>query len=255
MKDDVAPRPWYEEIVADFTVQETPAQPESHLDPEHLPEWVQKVMIELTQQSGPGVPIRHFGKPTPRKVGQWLGQNCANSYAIADHLQGPLTAQMDTVTPVLRQLEDNRQLPGVESLLKVFELGSAMLESFNQSLPAFQAKLPAAFQRALAQPDHTEALEFFQGFAHGMARKGLEAEGLALATTATALYLKLYVHWQEVDRLPNVTALREFLLKSGLPESVLGSPERLQQFCHRLGLKLGRRGRPRKANKSDTPSS
>jgi hypothetical protein len=43
-----------------------------------------------------------------------------------------------------------------------------------------------------------------------------------------------------------VRELREFLLRCGRSEKILGDPKRLQKICQQIGFSFGKRGRPGK---------
>ena len=92
-------------------------------------------------------------------------------------------------------------------------------------------------------------MEFFQGFAEGVSKPGFKSGKFAQATDATPIYLTMWMHWQKVDRLSSVPALKNFLVKSGLSESMVGDISRLRKLCTRIGYAPGKRGRPAKSIK------
>jgi hypothetical protein len=103
-----------------------------------------------------------------------------------------------------------------------------------------------SFKLALGQPNHQEAVEFFKGFATGLSKVGIKGASLAGATDATPIYSMMVAHRQEVDRLPSVPKLREFLIRKGMAEQVVGDISRLRRLCTRIGYTPGKRGRPKK---------
>ena len=54
---------------------------------DNCPKWLINVSRELIQQSMPSTPIRRVEHITPHRLGSFLGQHCANLYAIGDILQ------------------------------------------------------------------------------------------------------------------------------------------------------------------------
>ena len=224
-------------------------------DTDSEPEWVQKVLVELMQQAMPSFCIRKPKGFLPRELGLYLGQQCANLYAIGDMLVKPTPEQIKAAEAKIKIFEQNRSLPGVESFLKLTESLGPSLDGLAEFYPIFEKALHHAFKAALDQPKREDAAEFFQGFAKGISKVGLSKAGLAGSTTATLIYEKLHFHRREIERLKNYPDLRQFLIRNGVPEIVVGNVKRLQKMGERLGLPVGKRGRPRKSLKGDTPCS
>ena len=250
-----APTTWYEQVL-------------NRLDPDKLPgtlgdfdcepEWVKNVTRELAQACAPGFQFAKARQVTPNFVGRVLGQNCANLYAIGDRLPGVVFTPegIERAEKIIETLAAKRQEVGVASVLQSFEFAGEMMESLDESaVTQFEAGLHAAFREALDQPNYSETVQFFSGFAQGLAKPGISAKGLARNTTATTIYFKLFLHRAEIKKLHTVPELREFLIGSGIPEGMLGQPKRLEKICERIKLSLAKRGRPSTAEKSDTPGT
>jgi len=224
-------------------------------DTDSEPEWVQKVLVELMQQAMPAFCIRKPKGFLPRETGLYLGQQCANLYAIGDLVGNPTPEQIKVAEANAKIFEQNRSVPGVESLLKLTESVGPSLIGLGEFYPIFEKALHHAFKAALDQPKREDAAEFFLGFAKGISKAGLSKSGLAGSTTATLIYSKLYFHRREIERVKTYPDLRQFLIRNGVLENVVGTVKRLQKLGERLGLPIGKRGRPRKSLKGDTPRS
>jgi hypothetical protein len=153
-------------------------------------------------------------------------------------------AHVEKGTELARQLEAQKDRPGCASALHMLNLEAMYLGELPEVADAFEKSVHEAFKKALEQADYNEAVGFFQGFAKGPSKQGFRAGKLDQDTLATPIYLKVWAHWQEVDRLQNVTELHNFLLKNGFTEATLGDPDRLKRLCGRIKYAPGKRGRP-----------
>jgi hypothetical protein len=185
----------------------------------------------------------------PRELGLYLGQQCANLYAISDKLSAPSPERIKVAEAKIKIYQKNRSVPGVESVLKATEWLGYLLIGMKSYFPVFEKALHNAFKAALDQPMREDAAGFFQGFAKGISKPGLTNAGLVGATTATLVYEKLYVHRREIEQLKSYPELCQFLIRNGVPERAVGSVKRLQKMGERLGLPIGKRGRPPKPQK------
>ncbi len=239
---------WYEEVFDSTDLPNTTPELAPYTDVDRYPAWVLKVISELARQIMPAIPIKQLRAITPENVGRFLGQKCANVYAINERLLEamPRVPDLGKAKALLKQLEQHKEKPGVSSFLHTAEITGSLIQDFVKDGEQIENQVLAAFKQALDQPSHQEAADFFRGFAEGMAKKGLTLKRMALETTATPVYQKMFFHWQEVDRLPGVPQLRIFLLKSGLPAAVVGDIGRLRRLCTRIGYAPGKRGRPAK---------
>ena len=213
------------------------------------PEWVGKVNREMVLQSMPVMRIPKWGKgkSPPEVLGLSLGQICANLYALCSIGRELSKEENIKASEAKRKFfEEHPELPSVQSELMVANSFPPILQHLvTVVLPRFGKGVEDAFKAALAQKEYSQAVDFFQGFAKGISKPGISSgRKLAGSTTATPIYEKLMVHREQVQKLPNYPALREFLISGGLPENVVGSVRRLQKICERIGLHLGKRGRP-----------
>lgn len=243
---------WYEQIFKELDFEsEWPTNTRSPGNLDECPQWLLNVSRELMQQSSPAIPLRHFREVTPETLGAFLGQHCANLYAISEMLETGVThlANEKAIVGTFQKYQDH---PPVASVLEAINEAVDLFDELDDSLlPRFETLVHRAFKGALDQPNRKEAADFFRGFAHGISKPGLIAGNSALATTATPIYQRLFFHWQEIAELGSVTELRQLLLREGLSEQTLGHPKRLEKLCERLGLSFRSPGRPVR-NNADT---
>jgi hypothetical protein len=158
---------------------------------EDRPKWVKNVLVELMQQTCPSVRLRRFGETTPRKLGLYLGQQCANAYALGAVCNvSPEKASIGKEK--LKVLEANRGNAAVQSLLNVLGIVQKLSARWVEWFPQFEKVLHDAFREALDQPSHEDAVSFFEGFAKGISKPGLKNGAATLGTTATLIYQKLF---------------------------------------------------------------
>jgi hypothetical protein len=245
---------WYERVfeTTDLTFSNPELKP--YLDVDQYPKRVVNVMVELSRQALHLSPVRGLVSITPKKLGMNLGQKCANLYAIGNQLQAGFAALENpqnekNFIALFEHLEKQKENPAVAGGLHSMQVAGSLLEELANGSDEFEKIVHNAFREALEQTDYAEAVQFFQGFAQGISSPGILPGQLAQATEATPIYQKMYFHWQEVDQLKTVTELHGFLLKIGIPKTVLGDIDRLKTLCKRIEYAPGKRGRPPKTNK------
>ena len=249
--ENKAERSWYERVFETTDLTSSNPKVEPYVNVDKYPEWVVNVMAELSRQSLHLSPVKELARITPKRLGLNLGQKCANLYAISNQFQ-PATENPKisaNAELVLKQFQEQKENPAAASTLHAIQVTRDLLSELANEVEEFEKIVHNAFKEALDQSNHTEAVLFFQGFARGLASPGLLPGRLAQATDATPIYLKMFYHWQEVDRLPNVTTLHEYLLKVGISKSMLGDIDRLRTLCKRIKYAPGKRGRPSKIRK------
>ena len=232
---------WYEQIWNKIELANTNPNLAPYLDVDKLPEYQVNVVAKLIGQGLPLTPPRELKTMTPEKLGLVLGQQCATLYELGKQLE-PLgnpeaVKQAEKTTEFLTK---NQQVPGVESLLQAASVSGMMILELVKHASKFEKKVHAAFKAALNQTNHQEAIEFFRGYAHGLATPGIKDGKLARRTDATTLQMKMFIHSEQIAKMKTVRELRAFLLKNGFTEETLGDDERLQKFCSRLGFAPGK---------------
>lgn len=250
-KGNVLNSSWRERVFETTDLNFSNPKLDPYLNVDKYPQWVVNIMTELSRQGLHLTPLRSMKTVTPRKLGMNLGQKCANYYAIFGPLEGVLDdpEKVKNATTWLERFEKNKENPTVASTLHAIEITAEMVEELANESVEFYKIVHNAFKEALEQSNYAEAVQFFQGFAQGISSPGIKQGRLAHATEATTIYQKMFFHWQEIEKLQNVTALYEFLLKLGIPKPVLGDIERLRTLCKRIEYASGKRGRPPKSEK------
>lgn len=208
---------------------------------ESFPPWLKCIVQELLQQSLPAVPVRCGGPMTPDKLGRFLGQYCANYFLLGEVLEA-----LGKPMPGLDQWIDiNRLNPSPDSKNPALMVSGIFegIANLDESASKFERILIRAFKIALDQESHSEAASFFRGFSKGLSSKRSPVE--ATSATTFPIYFRMFLRWQEVEKLTSVSDLRSFLLAQGVKEEVLGDPKRLEKICQRIGLSFRKPGRPR----------
>jgi len=198
-------------------------------------------------QGMPAIPLKKLGTVTPKTVGRFLGQKYANLYSFGGKSEAGKNPQK--VQKAIDYWEKQKDKPSAANALRTLNLAKTQLLDLAKTVSPLEKNVLRAFKMALEQPNHQEAVEFFESFAIGLSKKGITSKGLAGATVATVIYSVMSDCWQEVDRLSSVPKLREFLINYGLPEDVVGDISRLRRLCNRVGYAPGKRGRPSKSKK------
>jgi hypothetical protein len=230
---------------------------------EHQPIWASRALAELTQNIHPVVRLKELIRnPTPKAFGGFLGQYIVNLYAATEawekslaKLQNDPAAAHKLIEKLAAAMAQKPRNPIVDSMTKVSEALEWAVERSPQEIDWFQAYLLEVFRVVVDQPDLADIAGFFSGFARGLNTPGLK-EGRPRRDKATSnIYSLIALHWREIETLPNLPALEEFLTRHGVKPQSQENLKRLEKLCQRIGLKLGKRGRPKKARKSDAPTS
>ena len=188
---------------------------------------------------------------TPEKLGLFLGQKQANLYGMKDYFRSlakdPQAVERGKENK--RKMEQQAHIPAVANDLEAMRVLELMVKDFLKALPLYERNVQDAFKAALDQPNYQEAVEFFRGFASGLATQGFKDGRIVRTTEATDLHLRMFMQSQKVKEFKSVVELRAFLLQNGFTEETLGDDERLQKYCYRVGYAPGKRGRPSKQRK------
>jgi hypothetical protein len=237
---------WYQRAIEWPDVVESNPVVEPYVNFDKQPAWLRNVERELSRQGLHLGPKKEIASITAQEAGKLLGQICANNYAIEGHLRG--AAEKNNKTKVeqalLKKIKEGKDAPAAASALHKKHVSEALTEEYEKFKTSMLKKVREAFDEALTQPKYSEAAEFFLGFSKGLAKPGVKDGKLAFATDATQIYTEMFYHWQEVDRLNNVTELYDWLSKRGVPN--LGDIDRLRTICKRIKYAPGKRGRPTK---------
>lgn len=234
-------RSWYERIWQRVELSNTNPKLAPYLDVKQFPGYQANVTAALISQSMTLTPVKKLKAMTPEKLGLVLGQKCANFYALGDEKQ---VANLQRAKLQLEALKKHSDEPSIDSALHALGVAEAMYEELAKDFPQFEKTVHAAFKAALKQPNYQEAVQFFRGFAKGIAKPGLKDGRLAGQTDATPLQLKMFLHPKEAAQMKTVGELRGFLLKNGFTEQTLGDETRLQKFCTRIGYAPGKTVKP-----------
>ena len=208
------------------------------------PAWYKNVLMGLLSQAMPAIPVKQLRSISPNKVGRFWGQKFATLFAFGG--KSGMAQNPEKMQAAIDAWEKRTNQPGAVDTIRQMKMIKGWLQFGADSCEGNERAMLESFKLALGQPNHQEAVEFFKGFATGLSKVGIKGASLAGATVATPIYSMMLTHWHEVDRLPSVPKLREFLVSKGMDEQVVGDISRLRRLCTRIGYAPGKRGRPRK---------
>jgi hypothetical protein len=204
----------------------------------NLPGWVRTIDRELTRRLFP-VRIRKGEKPTPRKIGQLLGQTYANIGWILDCLRRPETALRDRFERSTKEfLEQDYEESFAANIRDKFDADLVHVQC------AYRHVLNRSLLLATARP-FNEAAEFFDGFAQAVHKRASDDSLWEEKYSTTAAYYVLRRDWEFVESFKNVSDLHTFL-QFKLGRNAAGDLERTRSLAKRLKLKLAPPGRPSK---------
>ena len=243
-------RTWYQRIWEKQDLTNTNPKLEPFLNPDKFPKFQANATIQLTRQLLPLTPPKELVIMTPEKLGMVLGQKQANLYGMKDYFQS-LAKEPQAIErgkAVKREMEQQAHIPEVANNLELLHIVGMFVNEFNKSLPRFKRNIQDAFKAALVQPNYQEAVEFFRGFAKGLATQGFNDGKIVRNTPATDLHLNMFMRSQKFKKFRTVKELRAFLLQNGFTQDTLGDDSRLQKYCTRVGYAPGKkRRRPAKS--------
>jgi hypothetical protein len=104
----------------------------------------------------------------------------------------------------------------------------------EEVLPAFEAAVKFALQRAVDQEFHVMA-KFFAAFSRALARK--PSLRLGVGRTSTGIYWVMLTSWRRVEEFGSVPELHRRLCACiYLGSHVVGDLKRVEKICERMGL-------------------
>ncbi len=226
---------WCKQIIESFNFQDEITKHTDLFDFEKMSVGQFNVCEKLVRQVMPALPATRQMEVTPYDTGLFIGQQHANIHALSEYLEnlpkGP--AADEAARKMTKELHANRGKPGVESAMKILGDEQPLIDWFKANVGRLKEVIQNALKVASQRP-HQEGLAFAEGYAKGLASRGIEGANIVKWTTATPLYLKIFFHWKEIQELQNVRELEKFLIKNGIPEQELRNERRLQQICTRM---------------------
>lgn len=116
--------PWYKEIFNSIELTDSRPALRPYLDVDKHPAWVTNVLGELVGQNMPTFPLKKVKEITPKMVGTFLGQNCANVYAVAEnlHVARESTNKLREAAKQLQMHEAKFDVRNVMLIVRVMEL-------------------------------------------------------------------------------------------------------------------------------------
>jgi len=215
--------------------------------PSGLPEWVEKLIMQMLNLMSPKLQLRNGDKPTPVKVGVLMA---CQTVQISQARQ--MKALPAPPTPELRAAFAKGVSLGPDPSL--VEDGK-ILERFDE----MESKIRNVILRIQAERPLVESAEFLKGYARGLRQPSASivpkiVDGKPSYTPkqmenmrTMMIYSVTIQKWQQIDKLDTSRGAYDFLAKF-IPYEFLGvDPERIRKMFYRLGKKFKDGGRP--ANK------
>ena len=192
------------------------------------PQWVKNVERRFLAGVMPTVKIDQGLEKTPKTLGTFLGQQCANAVWLMELFgQQVLVQEQRKHEPLTQtQMEKGQQLaeslverwyPGMRQLAK-----NALCSSVDQT--------------------YREMSEFLLGFAMGYASKPTSLGLGGMGDANFEIYVFMLLFWRTVERLKSVRELHDILTKVFGRRA--GDLKRVEKICQRIELTFRRPGRP-----------
>ena len=212
--------------------------------PEGLPKWVEKLFLQLMNLAMPKIRLRPGMKPTPDKIGVFIGSELVQ----IEHAKA-----MMALPPPQTEAQRAGFAKGI-SLLPDPEIFTALKASNGVS--EMEPRVKNIISRVLNERPLNDVSEFFRGFARGLKRSNDSllpkiVDGKASYTPkqfekirTLMIYSVAAQRWQQIDSQQTSREAYDFLAKF-LPPEILGfDPERIRKMFYRLGKKFKDGGRP-----------
>jgi hypothetical protein len=217
---------WRRQIARWFDACESKLPEPAFLQGE-FPEWVQRLSRELMSTLLPEAKLKVGAEWSARELGGVIGHQVAYCHALDE-------------------------LPKVSARRAFRKLDKKTRSRAIRQIKRFTESRALALQRSLALAScqsYADATEFFTAFAKALARKPSDADASNFHRTTTRVYWIMLLCWRSVEKLRSVRELQQALCRC-LEPYVVGDVKRIEKICQRLGLSLGRPGRPKKQHPS-----
>jgi len=131
----------------------------------------------------------------------------------------------------------------IGSLYTSFLLKNGFVTKAELAKSEFIPKKAFRLEEKLRRGPLSELKEFHRGFAEGLSGVGKDSPG-DRSDTSTELLFILAMWWRLVVRFKSISQLHVWITHLMGPRA--GEKKRLEKICQRIGLRLSKRGRPRK---------
>ena len=187
-----------------------------------FPEWVKRLSRELMSTLFPEAKLKVGAEWGTRELGAVIGHQLAYCHALDE-------------------------LPSVPARRVFGKLDKKTRARAMRHIKRFTECRALAVQQSLALvscQSYADATEFFTAFAKALNRKPVDADASNFHRTTTRVYWIMLLGWRSVEKLRSVRELQQALCRC-LEPYVVGDIKRIEKICQRLGLRLGKPGRPR----------
>jgi hypothetical protein len=214
---------WLVQIVRWFEEAES-KMPEPAFLKGEFPEWVKRLARELMSTLFPVAKLRVGADWTPGEVGALIGHQLAYCHTISS-------------------------LPRIPLSRAFRKIDKKVVARTRRQIKAFAKSHSVAVQRSLAVAcgqSYADSTQFFTAFAKALDKRPADASASNFQRTTTKVYWVLFQAWPSVEGMGSVHELQQSLCNH-LEPHLVGNIKRVEKICQRLGLRLGPRGRPKKA--------
>jgi len=232
-KEEISPEQrrsdWLRRLVAEFEKIE-PFSPQWDVPDKDCPLWVANVESKFGEASFPAAKLKTSKVLTPRLLGAILGQQCA--YAV--WLMEWLSAQIEAANNGTGRLLTEEEVQKTE----------AFQDAFVKWYSALRRLAKIALCSSVDQ-SYESMSEFLTAYAQGFAKKPKGNMAADIGGTNFGIYVYLLLYWRSIENFKSVAELHS-TLRQVFGEYRTGNLKRIEKICERVGLHLGKRGRPKK---------
>lgn len=223
-------RDWLEQIEAKIDLVEE-ATPEQNWLRGDWPDWVKRVAAEVVSMTCPTLKARRLPLEA-EQVGGLVGQKLAYAMWHRDHLPKPEDEQKRIAAVFGKPLDRS-------AVTKILEINRQIRQEI---IP--QSETLAKFALGLAcEQGYGESRAFLRGFVRALEKAPGPMGAPSGERSTWRIYMALLVSWRTIEVLPTIAELHRRLCHTFEPHLV-GDLKRTEKLCQRVGLHLGKVGRP-----------
>jgi hypothetical protein len=200
------------------------------------PDWVANVVFELTKEVYPAAKLKKGFVLGAASLGALLGRQYALQALFLGEIPLPPEVQREcgALADQVRLTREQRE-----------RVENCMNDLATRSKDAFSGVLTSAFSLAWKQP-HDEAMTFVTAFKKAAVIDPDELVTEYWMRQRTRILFVLLAIWPGIQRMSTIAELHRCLQGASRGWRIV-TLKSFEKVCQKVGLRLGRRGRPRKA--------
>lgn len=201
-----------------------------------VPVWVQRATLRLDNTLfAPVTSALDEPKLTPYRAGFAMGLIRWGEKKMQPDRRLLALARKQRLSPWARRR--------IGSLFESFLLRGGFISKAELSRSEFIPPKVYRYANQLERGPIANLAEFHRGYAEGLQGVGRQSPG-DRSDDSTEVLLILGMWWRHVVRFNTITELHAWLVRLLGPRA--GEKKRVEKICQRIGLRLGKRGRPKK---------